>query len=562
MRERSPPSRPRAAIAVAFLLAAAGVIDLFTGRSGSGGEGDRSSSSVGVGAATAQAPAEEVGSAQGGSEEPSTPAALGPAPLASDPPEERIGPPPFPAPHRIAPERLGEEIMAVLRRGTPARVRTAVCVVRADDGRVLWRRLAGDLRPPASNTKLLTTASALVHLGPSFRFTTTARSRVPIGNDGRLAGDLYVVGDGDPDDPGTGLDPVVLRLARALAAAGLRSIRGDVIVDDRIFDRSFVHPSWNPHDLDDAFAAPVAGFSYHANFFAVSIVPSKTAGVPAQVFLDPPLAPFDVRASVRTEAKGRHLIDVRPGRPGPGPLEVRGRTVVGAEPEPIERAVGRPILVACAALERALRSAGIEIVGRVRPVDESEPPPPERILARVETPLSALLPLVNKDSNNVVAEHVFKRAGAAVSGVGTFATGSLAVARALEVLGVDARGGASADGSGLSHDNRWCAETIAELLTALHRSRFRDAFERSLAVGGRDGTLARRFGAPRLRGRVLAKSGFIRGVSALSGFTRDDEGGWLAFSILMRGLAPGENRRMKKVQEEVVALLTELEPAR
>src|SRR5207245_9525174 len=55
------------------------------------------------------------------------------------------------------------------------------------------------LMQPASNAKLFTTAAALAIAGPDYRFQTTVESSLPVDRDGRVAGDLSLVGRGDPN---------------------------------------------------------------------------------------------------------------------------------------------------------------------------------------------------------------------------------------------------------------------------------------------------------------------------------------------------------------------------
>ena len=60
-----------------------------------------------------------------------------------------------------------------------------------------------------------------------------------------------------------------------------------------------------------------------------------------------------------------------------------------------------------------------------------------------------------------------------------------------------------------------------------------DAFLASLPVGGEDGSMAKRLGNG-AKGRVLAKTGYIAGVSCLSGYVLDKDGKpAYAFSVLV-----------------------------
>ncbi len=107
---------------------------------------------------------------------------------------------------------------------------------------------------PASNQKLLTGDVALEVLGADYRFTTEVRAAAaPVG--GVVAGDLYLVGGGDPlltsstypvaNDPNPVMTPTSLdALADALAAAGVTQIQGGVVGDGSRYDDEFFAPSW------------------------------------------------------------------------------------------------------------------------------------------------------------------------------------------------------------------------------------------------------------------------------------------------------------------------------
>src|SRR5438094_8155990 len=75
--------------------------------------------------------------------------------------------------------------------------RASVDVVSLDDGAVIYARGADDALNPASNTKLVTAAAALLRLGPEFRFTTDFLVDKPLDAHGHVR-TLYVRGLGDP----------------------------------------------------------------------------------------------------------------------------------------------------------------------------------------------------------------------------------------------------------------------------------------------------------------------------------------------------------------------------
>ncbi len=143
-----------------------------------------------------------------------------------------------------------------------------------------------------------------------------------------------------------------------------------------------------------------------------------------------------------------------------------------------------------------------------------------------------------KVSQNLYAETLLKALGAARGGLGTAEGGRIAVHAVLQKWGVPDDGYTMSDGSGLSRYNYLTAGTLITVLERMYKDpRHRDAFAATLAVAGKDGTLASRLERTRARGNVVAKTGSISNVRALSGFvrTRDDE--VLAFSILANDFA-------------------------
>jgi D-alanyl-D-alanine carboxypeptidase/D-alanyl-D-alanine-endopeptidase (penicillin-binding protein 4) len=106
------------------------------------------------------------------------------------------------------------------------------------------------------------------------------------------------------------------------------------------------------------------------------------------------------------------------------------------------------------------------------------------------------------------------------------------------------------DGSGLSRENRLTAMAVTELL-GLMDARHGEPWEETLAVAGRDGSLRRRMRGSVAEGRVFAKTGYIRGVSCLSGYVRARSGRRLAFSILMNGVPWGELWKARLAQDKV-----------
>ena len=72
-------------------------------------------------------------------------------------------------------------------------------IVDLGTGKTLYEQNPTRFFVPASNTKLFTTALALMRLGPNHTFDTRVMSEGPPDAEGRIAGSVRLVGGGDPN---------------------------------------------------------------------------------------------------------------------------------------------------------------------------------------------------------------------------------------------------------------------------------------------------------------------------------------------------------------------------
>lgn len=448
-------------------------------------------------------------------------------------------------------------LTAVLERPALTGAQVSVVVLDASTREVLFTR--GHDRPtaPASNMKLLTTAAAVRRLGVDHVFVTSFLAASWPDANGALTGDLVLRGGGDPclrQDllrPEGITDPAAF-LAHLLADTGLRRVTGQLLLDDTYLDQQWVSPEWEANDLGRAYAAPVGALSLDRNCLQLLVDGnSGTASPRAALTLD--VLGYRLRNEVRwSEVRGQHLVGaLRPD--DDGQVRVQGavaRGVVGAPFEvPVRDATdfaGRRVLGCLGAL-------GIQVDGGLGRVVAPLPGLVE--LARFETPLDLAVIITNKESDNSVADHLFKVLGAELDGDGSFAGGGRALACFLaEDVGLDPKGLVAMDGSGLAPSNRVTALMLARTLAAMHSrpGPDRDLFLRSLPVAGLDGTLNDRLRDPPYRGAVRAKTGYIRGVSSLSGLAWTRSGRVLAFSILISDFRDTyRNRDMKAIQDDL-----------
>ncbi|HEV7297809.1 MAG TPA: D-alanyl-D-alanine carboxypeptidase/D-alanyl-D-alanine-endopeptidase [Tepidisphaeraceae bacterium] len=425
------------------------------------------------------------------------------------------------------------------------------------DSRVLLRRGAATPLIPASNLKLITTAAAVEKFGAGFRFETRF---VKHGQN------VIVVGDGDPTlgdtdlikKFGQGSTSVFTAWAAALKDSGTISVQ-DVIVDDSIFDGQFVHPNWPEDQRHLRYVAGVAGLNLNANCLDFYLS-GTSPGARVNYRIDPPTQYVQVENNCITRSGDSAvslLLDPETKR-----LLLRGYSP--GSTVAVSVTVDDPSLYAATVLKEQLAQAGITVNGTVRREHGARAAlaagsPDYTVVSRYVTSIEYVLDRANKDSVNLYAEALCKRLGFAdTNAPGSWVNGPAAMGKFLSSVGVPPDQYTFDDGCGLSKQNAISAGAISAVLQHMYFSPNRQAFLSSLSVAGVDGTLDSRFRGSDLRNRVFAKSGFVNGVSTLSGYFMGKDDRWYAFSILMNGIPNKSNSSIKPLQERIVKAADDL----
>ena len=388
-------------------------------------------------------------------------------------------------------------------------VESAIIVQDANTGKVIYSRNPDLLLNPASNTKILTTLAALSYLSPGFRFKTQFIGDAKI-KDGRMQA-LTLKGFGDPSFTTDGLEDMVQKLK----ASGIRSV-GEVRVDESYFDNKYF-PGREEGFRQRLF--DLNALTIDNSQIEVVVAPGEGIGERASVNLDPPLDEFSCDGEVLTRGRSPR-VDVRlvsASSNGLG-IYVDGSIPYGSSPKTYRLSCEDPAQLAGTRLVDLLKRHGIE-----GPNDFHVAPAPPKGKVLVEeqsTTLEELLPIINKKSDNFLAELLVKVLGAEYGGPpGSTEKGIKAILRELNAAGVDVAGIYLENGSGLSRNNRVTAKTLVSALQkAYDTPRLKNHFIESLSVLGVDGTLRRRFRHTDLAGRFFGKTGTLRGVSTLSGY--------------------------------------------
>ncbi|CAN5279133.1 D-alanyl-D-alanine carboxypeptidase/D-alanyl-D-alanine-endopeptidase [soil metagenome] len=377
-------------------------------------------------------------------------------------------------------------------------------------GRVVFD--AGGTTPliPASTAKLVTAAAVLTAFGPDHTFTTTVAATTTPDGAGVIAGDLVLIGGGDPtlvsatyveqridpDRPQTRIEG----LADQLVASGVSAVEGGVIGDPGFLQGGVLADGWPQRYLDTLDATPIAGLT-----------------------IDQGLA-FTLEG---------------------GRLRAR--------------AADDPAAEAAAALTAALISRGVT-VGQPSTVVEGARPGVAVELARVQSPpLMSLLTRMVQRSDNHLADTMFRAVGRRVEGVGSFTDGAEMVRRVLVDLQLDWTTTTLQDGSGLSRSSAIPPALLTTLNYRMTNSSVGAAWQDLMAVSGVSGTLSSRLTGSIAELRLRGKTGSLQDVRALTGAVVGPDGQPLYFTVSSNALDGPQVANARRLQDLVVlALAAEL----
>lgn len=472
-------------------------------------------------------------------------------------------------------ERLTASLQRILVEAEEMRgARISVAVRSLKSGRTLFALNPDNPLTPASTTKLVTTYTALCELGPAYRIKTViAAENRP--REGVVRGDIYVKGYGDPFLTVNEIDELVDQLK----SQGVRAVQGRAIGDGTFFDNVTSRFEYSGDSDDPEAVAPIEALTVQGGWFNVIVASTSIAGQPLNVQTYPHSDAFEISTTAtvastpvrRRRGGGRKSVDALARHVDPLVQEVdrRGLKVVvtdGPDGRQVITVSGTlpprktasykyrmkspPTVIAGMASER-LRRYGISIGGLP---GSGATPPRAKVIAETSRPLMEILRLVMKNSNNFLAEHVFKMIGGTARVGGS--TAASAVARITARMAIANVGFGRCmvhDGSGLSRRNALSAEALAGILEAADNDRqVFEALYATMSIAGVDGTLRRRMKGTAAAGNAHGKTGTLRNASALAGYVTTRDGEMLCFALLMNGPNVGAYRG---AQDKVIAQL-------
>ena len=432
-------------------------------------------------------------------------------------------------------------------------------------GEVLLGRAGDEMFVPASTFKTFSGATVLDGYGPDYRFKTPVY-RTGALDRGVLEGDLILVASGDlslglreqtdgtmafanaPEfdhtyanvapqaalvgDPLAGLN----ELAQQARDAGVREVRGDVVIDDRLFE---------PWESPDGLISPIM---VNENRVDVTTTPTSP-GDAAKVDWRPRTAAYTVENDVQTVAEdGETNLEVDDSEPGI--IHISGQIAAGSDPVIRVGEVEDPAAFARTAFIEALERAGIEVSATPTGSNPSDLLPSEdsyreseRVAEHVSAPLEEFTAVIFKTSHNPGAQLTTCLA-AVKAGSRDCEDGLKQEFEVFTGLGVTAESTFIFDGAGSDDHNRTTPHAMTQFLRAVDEQSYGEAFRSSLAIIGKEGTQAQTLKDSPAAGKIRVKDGTRveptpadQGIffgKALVGYVEAESGRRLAISIMAR----------------------------
>lgn len=403
---------------------------------------------------------------------------------------------------------------------------------------------------PASNIKLFTTSTAIDLLGKDYELKTVLGTNDSTITDGVINGNLILKGYGNSLFTEEDLDSLI----NVLLNLGIREITGNILGDDSYFDNIYSRDDWIVDERANVSLPPVSALVLDRNGFIISVDANKTAGSRVGYSFKPDMDFYDIDNSAkvvkfrRTPRVSSRFTDRKIS------VRVSGGARKRKYPYSYILYADNPTLYAAFTLYDKLDKRGIKIGGEPGTgLNDSI----FYSIAESKTPLTELIPTINKNSDNFLAECLFKSLGAYFSGKeGNSFYATQAVMDYLERLEIpDFFDLSIVDGSGISRFNEVTTSAIKNLLEEIYLNVDEyDFFKNSLSIAGEDGTLDRRFRRSKIRGHLFGKTGTLNGVTSLSGYIETKSGKDLIVSILMNFKQKGSGFH-KDIQDKIVEYL-------
>lgn len=435
-------------------------------------------------------------------------------------------------------QRIQKQVPALMKKHRIAQSDFGLVIKDLSTGHLDYTLNPDARKIPASLTKILVAGAVLDTFPPHHTFKTQLLLNKDRVEKGALYGPLYLKGFGDPSFTSERMWYLVNEFMRE----NIQQIKGDILVDDSLFDSIRRENGRLPAQTDRAYDAPVGALSFNWNVINVFLRPGQQRGAGLNVYLDPIASPINLVNRGRTggkrstaTVKSTPLKATSQNSNQINKVTISGRIPLKSREKVFYRKITHPEIWTGENLKAFLKQRGVIVQGHVK-----RGLVPSHVKVVASSPgatVTHLVSLMMKHSSNFIAEMLTKQLSLSNGAkVGNLTQGLQVIYSHIESLGLEPKDFRISNVAGLSRRNRFQPTALAKLLKIYH-SHFQHSYEfvASLPISGQDGTLKSRMKNANVNGKLRAKSGQINGVIGLAGYVQVKTGDTKVFVAIYNG---------------------------
>ncbi len=380
---------------------------------------------------------------------------------------------------------------------------------------------------PASTQKLLTYLPALTVLGENYNFSTSIYKT--------KAGDYYLVLGADPYLTTSDLYNLISQLKLAQ-----KSEVKNLYIDDTILDNQNWGEGWQWDDDLNVLMPKFGSYNLDRNLYTIIVSPTKV-GAPADIFTSI-FYPTTFLNQTKTTLNETKVDFSRENYISPDSLTVSGPVAKTVKVQIPINYLRRYFLLR---MDDTFAKAKLSYYGKY---PKAKLPKGAIKVAEIKHPISLATTDVLKNSNNLVAETVFKLAGGKhVNGTGSAVSAIAMFNTYCSINKLDCSKIRLTDGSGVSKNNLVTADFMSDYMVKTTNIFGKEKLE-TMLTKPQEGTLRNRFF--NMQGKLWAKTGTLSNISGITGLMTAKSGKTYAFSIYINDGKSNESN--KKMLEEFI----------
>lgn len=383
-------------------------------------------------------------------------------------------------------------------------------------------------KQPASTLKVITTSASLDTLGTDYQFTTKLYKSTN--------NDLYLK---------LGADPFLKSsdLKQLITTAKNKDIAPKTFyIDDSIFDNTEWGEGWQWDDDLNPYMPKFSAYNIDENLISVEITPQKLGSAPTIIVK--PFYPITIMNLMTTSKDYTNIYFEHNDSIAPNIINAKGCIT---KQKNIRLPISSPQLYFKLRLQEAIRNRKMDYYNPF--VTKELPEENIYLVDEINNPIEQALKEILKNSNNMVAETVFKLAGAVYTKTSGSAQNSYAMLdNYLNKLELNTDDIKIVDGSGVSKNNLMTSDFMTSFLVKLYNTENFTTIEQYLPAPG-EGTLKNRM--LYFKDNMRAKTGTLSGTSAITGYITTRAGKVYVFNIMIQDAKTSDTDK-KNIEEQIL----------